>query len=137
MAGMKWLPGTYPARLNRRHKLSGHLFAGRYESLVVDAASPGYLRTLGEYVHLNPVRAGLLRPEEPLRGNRWSSIRRVSSGQAGVHRVVFRRAGEPLVERYTEARHGENHPRVLQILDHAPGLRDGGEAESFGQCLQG
>ena len=43
------------------------------KSLGLDAASPGYLRTVCEYVHLNPVRAKLLRPEEPLRAYRWSS----------------------------------------------------------------
>lgn len=56
-----------------RHKLFGHLFSGCYKSLVVDAVSPGYLRTVCEYVHLNPGRAKLLRPEEPLRAYRWSS----------------------------------------------------------------
>jgi len=73
VAGMKWFLGTYTARFNRRHKLFGHLFSGRYKSLVVDAASPGYLRTVCEYVHLNPVRAKLLRPKEALRAYRWSS----------------------------------------------------------------
>jgi REP element-mobilizing transposase RayT len=38
--GMKWLLGTYTMRFNRRHKLSGHLFAGRYKSLLVDGATP-------------------------------------------------------------------------------------------------
>lgn len=32
---MKWLLGTYTARFSRRHKLFGHLFSGRYKSLVV------------------------------------------------------------------------------------------------------
>jgi REP element-mobilizing transposase RayT len=73
VAGMKWLLGTYTARFNRRHRLSGHLFGGRYKSLVVDARSPGYLRTVCEYVHLNPVRAKLLLPEQPLRSYPWSS----------------------------------------------------------------
>jgi REP element-mobilizing transposase RayT len=36
VAGMKWFLGTYTARFNRRHKLFGHLFSGRYKSLVVD-----------------------------------------------------------------------------------------------------
>jgi REP element-mobilizing transposase RayT len=67
VAGMKWFLGTYTARFNRRHKLFGHLFAGRYKALLVDAASPGYLRTVCEYVHLNPVRAKLLRLEQALR----------------------------------------------------------------------
>jgi REP element-mobilizing transposase RayT len=30
VAGMKWLLGTYTSRFNRRHKLFGHLFSGRY-----------------------------------------------------------------------------------------------------------
>jgi putative transposase len=33
-AGMKWLLGTYTMRFNRRHELSGHLFAGRYKLLL-------------------------------------------------------------------------------------------------------
>ncbi|MGI8955846.1 MAG: transposase [Chthoniobacterales bacterium] len=31
VSGMKWLLGTYTMRFNRRHALSGHLFAGRYK----------------------------------------------------------------------------------------------------------
>ena len=73
VAGMKWLLGTYTARFNRRHKLFGHLFGGRYKTLIVDTSSSGYLRTVCEYVHLNPVRAKLLSPEQPLRTYRWSS----------------------------------------------------------------
>lgn len=73
VAGMKWFLGTYTGRFNRRHKLSGHLFSGRYKALIVDGSGSGYLRTVCEYVHLNPVRAKLLGPEEPLRKYRWSS----------------------------------------------------------------
>jgi len=73
VAGMKWFLGTYTSRFNRRHKLFGHLFSGRYKSLVVEGSGNGYLRTVCDYVHLNPVRAGMLRPEEPLKNYRWSS----------------------------------------------------------------
>ena len=73
VAGMKWLLGTYTGRFNRRHKLFGHLFSGRYKSLIVDGSGSGYLKTVCEYVHLNPARAKLLRPEQPLRAYRWSS----------------------------------------------------------------
>src|SRR2546429_638442 len=66
VAGMKWFLGTYTSRFNRRHKLFGHLFSGRYKSLVVDGSSKGYLRTVCDYVHLNPVRAKLLSPEQKL-----------------------------------------------------------------------
>ena len=65
--------GTYTGRFNRRHKLFGHLFSGRYKSLIVDGSGNGYLRTVCEYVHLNPARDRMLKPEQPLRAYRWSS----------------------------------------------------------------
>jgi REP element-mobilizing transposase RayT len=66
VAGMRWFLSTYAARFNRRHKLFGHLFSGRYKSLIVDGSGNGYLRTVCDYVHLNPARAKLLRPEQKL-----------------------------------------------------------------------
>jgi putative transposase len=75
VAGMQWLLGTYTARFNRRHKLSGHLFGGRYKSLIVDGSGSGYLKTVCDYVHLNPVRAKLLRREQALASYPWSSLR--------------------------------------------------------------
>jgi hypothetical protein len=73
IAGMKWFLGTYTVRFNRRHKLNGHVFAGRYKSLLVGGQG-GYLRTVCDYVHLNPVRAKLLPHDVLLRSYRWSSF---------------------------------------------------------------
>ena len=73
VAGMRWFLSTYTSRFNRRHKLFGHLFSGRYKSLIVDGESPGYLPTVCDYVHLNPARARLLRPRQPLSDYPWSS----------------------------------------------------------------
>jgi putative transposase len=73
VAGMKWFLGTYTGRFNRRHKLFGHLFSGRYKSLIVDGSGNGYLRTVCDYVHLNPVRAKLLAGGQALSTYRWSS----------------------------------------------------------------
>ena len=75
VAGMQWLLSTYTARFNRRHKFCGHLFSGRYKALIVDGSGDGYLKTVCDYVHLNPVRAKLLRPEQPLTEYVWSSWR--------------------------------------------------------------
>lgn len=75
VAGMKWLLGTYTGRFNRRHKLFGHLFSGRYKSLIVDGSGSGYLKTVCDYVHLNPVRAKLLGPEQKAASFAWSSLR--------------------------------------------------------------
>lgn len=74
VAGMKWLLSVYTTRFNIRHKVCGHLFAGRYKAMVVDGSGNGYLKTACDYVHLNPLRAGLLKPEEPLESFRWSSL---------------------------------------------------------------
>jgi REP element-mobilizing transposase RayT len=73
VAGMRWFLSTYTARFNRRHKQFGHLFSGRYKSLIVDGSGTGYLRTVCDYVHLNPVRAKLLPPGKKLRAFAWSS----------------------------------------------------------------
>ena len=73
VAGMKWFLGTYTARFNRRHKLFGHLFSGRYKALLVEGSGKGYLKTVCDYVHLNPARARLLRAEQALSAYRWSS----------------------------------------------------------------
>ena len=53
---------------------SATLCSGCYKWLIVDGGGTGYLRTVCEYVHLNPVRAKLLTPEQPLRDYRWSSF---------------------------------------------------------------
>lgn len=74
VAGMKWLLSAYTIRLNHRHKLFGHVFSGRYKALVLDGSGTGYLRTACDYVHLNPVRAKLLRKADRLLAYPWSTF---------------------------------------------------------------
>jgi hypothetical protein len=72
---MRWFQSTYTMRFNRRHRLSGHLFQGRYKAVVVDPEERDYLVTLSDYIHLNPVRARLISLRERLFDYRWSSYR--------------------------------------------------------------
>jgi len=74
VAGMAWLQSTYTIRLNHRHRLFGHVFSGRYKAQLVEGSGNGYLRTACDYVHLNPVRAGILKAEERLLAYPWSSL---------------------------------------------------------------
>jgi REP element-mobilizing transposase RayT len=74
VAGMAWLQSTYTIRLNHRHKLIGHVLSGRYKAPLVEGSGNGYLRTACDYVHLNPVRANLLKSEERLLAYPWSSF---------------------------------------------------------------
>jgi len=42
------------------------LFSGRYKALIVEGSGHGYLKTVCDYVHLNPARAKLLKPRQRL-----------------------------------------------------------------------
>jgi putative transposase len=74
VAGMRWLLSTYSNRFNHRHDQCGHVFGGRYKAMVVDGSNSGYLRTVCDYTHLNPVRARLLPAESRLLEYPWSSF---------------------------------------------------------------
>ena len=68
--GMQNLSFRYTRWINWRQKRTGHLFQGRYKAVLVDGDS--YLLELVRYIHLNPVRAGMVTdPEEyPWSGHR-------------------------------------------------------------------
>jgi hypothetical protein len=74
VAGMAWLQSSYTIRLNHRHQLFGHVFSGRYKAQLVEGGGGGYLRTACDYVHLNPVRAGLVKGGDRLLAYPWSSL---------------------------------------------------------------
>jgi REP element-mobilizing transposase RayT len=57
-SGVRHLNGTYGQEFNRRHRRVGHVFAGRFKSLLIGRDS--YLLQLAKYIALNPVRAGLV-----------------------------------------------------------------------------
>ena len=70
--GMTWMQGTFAVRFNRMRKEHGHLFQGRYKSLIVDPDEG--LGPLCHYIHLNPVRAGICQVGE-LSAYSWTSLR--------------------------------------------------------------
>lgn len=72
--GMRELNGIYTQRFNRRHQREGHVFQGRYKSVLVDKNR--YLLELSRYIVLNPVRAGWCTQAD---GWQWSSYRAVMS----------------------------------------------------------
>ncbi len=60
----------YALAFNLRHARVGHLFQGRYKSILVEQEAQ--LLALVRYVHLNPLRAGLVDSLEALGGHRWT-----------------------------------------------------------------
>ncbi len=89
VAGMQWLQTTYSRRFNNRHRLWGHLFGGRYKAVLVEGgklalpqavasahAQGDYFLAVADYVHLNPIRARLVKlgAGNGLLNFAWSSL---------------------------------------------------------------
>jgi hypothetical protein len=70
---MGWLLSNCMIRLNYRDKSLGRVFSERYKPLIVDGSGKAYRKTVCDYVHLNPARAELLKPEDRLLAHPWSS----------------------------------------------------------------
>lgn len=67
---MRHINGAYTTSFNVKRKRAGHLFQGRFKAILVEADA--YAAELSRYIHLNPVRAGIVkRPED----YPWSSYR--------------------------------------------------------------
>ncbi len=67
---MRSLLTGYTKSFNQRHKRSGQLFHNRYKSVLVEEKR--YLLPLARYIHLNPLRAGLVKSVEELDSWPWS-----------------------------------------------------------------
>jgi len=137
---IQWLNISYSVWFNKRHDETGHVFQGRFKSIVVEGEAWGL--ELSHYMHLNPVRvkalgqgkreraadrAGVSRPpaaEEvkrrlaKLRGYRWSSYR-AYAGYCGKPRwldseILLARAGG--VAKYRET----VEDRIRQGVEESP-----------------
>jgi len=67
---MRRLLTGYAVTFNLRHSRSGHLFQNRYKSLVCEEEP--YLLELVRYIHLNPLRAGIVASMDELESYPWS-----------------------------------------------------------------
>jgi hypothetical protein len=67
---MRKLLTGYVVNFNLRHKRHGHLFQNRYKSIICE--DDPYLLELTRYIHLNPLRVGIVRDMRGLRQYRWA-----------------------------------------------------------------
>jgi len=81
---MRRLMTGYAVTFNKRHKRSGHLFQNRYKSVVCE--EDPYLFELIRYIHLNPLRAGLVKNLKELDKYPWSG-----------HSTTLGRSKNPLI----------------------------------------
>ncbi|HUV50154.1 MAG TPA: transposase [Anaerolineae bacterium] len=81
---MRRLMTGYAVTFNIRHKRSGHLFQNRYKSVICE--EDAYLLELTRYIHLNPLRAGLVEDLNALDKYPWSG-----------HSVLMGKLQNPLI----------------------------------------
>ena len=81
---MRRLMTGYAVTFNKRHKRSGHLFQNRYKSVVCE--EDPYLLELIRYIHLNPIRAGLVKDLKELDKYPWTG-----------HSAILGRRKNPLI----------------------------------------
>lgn len=82
---MRKLLTWYAQYYNRRHNRTGHLFENRYKSVLCD--EDNYLLALIRYIHLNPIRAGIIQTIEELDRYPWSG-----------HRTIIGKAKHPWMD---------------------------------------
>jgi putative transposase len=99
---MQRLNTTYTVYFNRRHRRVGHLFQGRYKSILIEKDE--YLVELSRYIHLNPVR-----------------IRRYSQLEAGEKRKILKGYPWSSYGGFTQVRKGQAFMNYSVILDMAGG----------------
>ncbi len=127
---MRRLMTSYAIGHNRRHHRSGHLFQNRYKSILCQ--EDAYLKELVRYIHLNPLRAGLVRDMDALDRYRFSGHGSIM----GRHNINWHSVNEVLLlfgSKSAEARGRYREFVVKGIgMGRQPELLGGGLVRSAG-----
>jgi REP element-mobilizing transposase RayT len=93
---------TYTQYFNKKYGKVGHLFQGRYKSFLCDRDE--YLLSLVRYIHLNPVRAKLVKGPGDYRWSSHKDYLTQAKGLVDTHRLlrVFSEKGLPARRRYSD-----------------------------------
>ncbi|MEX1032010.1 MAG: transposase [Cellvibrionaceae bacterium] len=124
------LLGSYAGYYNRRHRRSGYVFQNRYKSILCDEDS--YLLELVRYIHLNPLKAGLVPTINALDRYRWTG----HAGIMGYHGQTWQSIDEVLSQFAKRAATGRK--RYREFIADGLGLSDqsrltgGGLVRSYG-----
>ena len=97
---MRRLMTGYAVTFNIRHRRSGHLFQNRYKSVVCEEDT--YLLELTCYIHLNPLRANLVKDMKELDKYLWTG-----------HSTLLGKRKNPLIPDVPLINRGENNSKIL------------------------
>ena len=129
---MQKLLTGYATTFNLRHNRHGHLFQNRYKSILCQEET--YLLELVRYIHLNPIRAGIVPTLEMLRDYRYCGHSFILGRNRQLDtwmpsQQILLRFGTPLSE---SRKAYENFVRDGLALGHQPNLTGGGLVRSCG-----
>jgi len=79
---MRYIFSRYAQWFNKKYQRKGHLFGGPYRQSV--SLDPTYLLAASVYIHLNPVRAGLVKDGSKYRWSSWALYCKDEPGQSFV-----------------------------------------------------
>jgi len=108
---MRRLMTGYAVTFNKRHKRSGHLFQNRYKSVICE--EDPYLLELIRYIHLNPLRAGLVKDLKELDKYPWTG-----------HSAILGRRKNPLASAIKEPKSGLTNQTAPQSQDRKSAIRN-------------
>ena len=117
---MKKLLTGYVVNFNLRHKRTGHLFQNRYKSIICE--DDPYLLELTRYIHLNPLRAGMVGNLEGLNNFRWAGhsviMGRVDRKWQDINTVLgYFGRGRKAIEKYEQfVREGVSQGRRPELV---------------------
>lgn len=148
---MRRLMTGYAVGFNIRYKRSGHLFQNRYKSILCEKET--YLLELAAYIHLNPLRAHIVKGLKELKEYPWCGHGALCSGKEdgiidtgeilehfGRNKLQARRAYEEFVsERVVRFKGGEySGGGLLRSIGGITNLaRKPGEREAFDDRILG
>ncbi len=127
---MQRLLTGYAGAFNRRHKRQGRLFQNRYKSILVE--EDPYLLELVRYIHLNPLRAGLVPTLEALDRHPWTGHSALRGRVARSWQAVDEILGHFGSRRGTARGSYRDYVAAGVALGRRPDLQGGGLRRSLG-----
>jgi hypothetical protein len=127
---MRRLLTGYAVKFNRRHRRHGQLFQNRYKSILCQ--EDVYLKELVRYIHLNPLRAGMVESTEKLKFYKYCGHGVLLGGQKGDWqdtRYVLKHFGKSL---RTARRRYLDYIRAGKAQGRRDDLTGGGLIRSLG-----
>jgi len=128
---MQGLQQSYSQYFNLRHRKTGHVFQGRYKAIVCQQDE--YLLQLIRYIHLNPVRAGMVKePKQYLYSGHRAYLEGKATEVVDPRKVLGLMGGKARYRAFVRDGMKEGHKEEYYDVEDQRFLG----AEGFGEKLQ-